>query len=105
MKARWFDLTLLGGLAGVFIANGLVAWLQPDDFVDLVRDSALSGLLPVKAGAWVAWAIGVNDLALGLLLVAAIRFRRVRPPVLAWSGVWLLAVSVIKVTSLEVFTA
>ena len=46
--------------------------------------------------------IGLNDLVLGALLVRAIRHRRIRPPVLAWSGVWLLAVTVVKVTSLDV---
>jgi hypothetical protein len=100
LDARWFDVVLLGGLAGVFIVNALVAWLQPRDFENLVRDSALSGLLPVSPGRWLAWAIGVNDLVLGLLLAAAVRFRPVRPAVLAWSGVWLLAVTLIKVTSL-----
>ena len=34
---RWFEVALLGGLAGVFIVNAVVAWLQPSDFVDLVH--------------------------------------------------------------------
>jgi hypothetical protein len=105
LEARWFEGALLGGLAGVFIVNALVAWLQPRDFENLVRDSALSGLLPVRPGRWLAWAIGVNDLVLGFLLVAAIRSRPIRPAVLAWSGVWLLAVTVIKVTSLDVIAS
>jgi hypothetical protein len=50
-----------------------------------------------------AWTIGLNDLVLGLGLVAATRSRRARPLVLAWAGVWLLAVTVIKVTSLHAF--
>lgn len=102
---RNFELALLAGLAGVFIVNALVAYLQPDDFVDLVRASALSGHFPVSPGRWLAWAIGVNDLALGLLLVASIRFRRWKSAMLAWSGVWLLAVTVVKLTSLDVFVA
>ena len=99
---KWFDVALHGGLAGVFIVNALVAWLQPGDFVALVQHSALSGIFPIHPGRWVAWAICVNDLVLGVLLVATIRSRRARPAVLAWSGVWLLAVTVIKVTSLDV---
>lgn len=100
---RTFELALLAGLAGVFIVNALVAYLQPDDFMDLVRSSALSDRFPVTPGRWLAWAICVNDLALGLLLVASIWFRRWKSLMLAWSGVWLLAVTVIKLTSLDAF--
>ena len=102
---RWFEIALLGGLAGVFIVNALVAWLQPSDFVDLVKSSALSNLAPFDTGRWLAWVIGLNDLVLGVLLVRAIRHRNIRPQVLAWSGVWLLAVTVVKVTSLDVFVS
>ena len=102
---RWFEVALLGGLAGVFIVNALVAWLQPSDFVDLVKRSTLSDLAPFEIGRWLAWVIGLNDLVLGVLLVRAIRHRSIRPPVLAWSGVWLLAVTVVKVTSLDVFVS
>jgi hypothetical protein len=101
----WFDVALHVGLAGVFIVNALIAWLQPNDFVDLVRHSALAGLFPVEPGRWLAWAICVNDLVLGILLGATIRPGRSRAVVLAWSGVWLLSVTVIKMTSLEVFDA
>ena len=100
----WFDVALHVGLAGVFLVNALIAWLQPDDFVDLVRHSAVAGLFPVEPGRWVAWVIGLNDVVLGVLLVATIRCGRNRAAVLAWSGVWLLSVTVIKMTSLEVFT-
>ena len=102
---RWFEVALLGGLAGVFIVNALVAWLQPSDFVDLVKRSTLSDLAPFDTGRWLAWVIGLNDLVLGVLLVRAIRHRSIRPHVLAWSGVWLLAVTVVKVTSLDVFVS
>jgi hypothetical protein len=102
---EWFNVLLCGGLAGVFIVNALIAWLQPGDFVDLVRRSALSWASPVRPGRWVAWAICFNDLVLGILLVVTIRSRRTRAVVLAWSGVWLLCVTVIKVTSLDVFVS
>ena len=62
---EWFDVALHVGLAGVFIVNALIAWLQPDDFVDLVRHSALAGLFPVEPGRWLAWAICLNDVLLG----------------------------------------
>jgi hypothetical protein len=101
---RAFEVALLAGLAGVFIVNAVVAWLQPDDFVELVRSSVMSRHLPIDPGRWLAWAICVNDLALGVLLVASLRARRWRPAVLAWSGLWLLAVTVVKLTSLDALT-
>ena len=104
-NGRWFEVALLGGLAGVFIVNALVAWLQPSDFIDLVKRSTLSDLAPFDIGRWLAWVIGLNDLVLGFLLVRAIRHPSIRPSVLAWSGVWLLAVTVVKVTSLDVFVS
>jgi hypothetical protein len=101
---RTFELALLAGLAGVFIVNALVAYLQPSDFVNLVASSVLSDHLPVEPGRWLAWAICVNDLALGVLLVVSIRLRTWKPAMLAWAGLWLLAVTIIKVTSLDVVT-
>jgi hypothetical protein len=91
------------GLAGVFLVNALVAVLQPSDFPGLVGRNLLGHWFPVVTGEWMAWTIGLNDLVLGLGLVAATRSRRARPLVLAWAGAWLLAVTVIKVTSLHAF--
>ena len=49
-----------------------------------------------------AWAIGINDALLGLCLVAGLwSLPGPRGYVLAWAGLWLLAVTVVKVTSLE----
>ena len=98
-----FDRALLGGLAGVFLVNALAAMLQPSDFAGLVERSVLGRWLPAMTGDWMTWAIGINDTLLGLCLVAAIWSRRVRSVVLAWAGVWLLAVTVVKVTSLHAF--
>ena len=102
---EWFGVALHCGLAGVFIVNALAAWLQPDDFVNLVQHSTLFRLCPVQPGRWVAWAICVNDAVLGILLILTMRSGRTRALVLAWSGVWLFAVTVIKVTSLDVFAS
>jgi hypothetical protein len=103
LRSEWLDGALLGGLAGVFLVNALVAVLQPADFTQLVEHSLMGRWFPVMTGDWTAWMIGVNDLLLGLSLVAAIWLARVRTYVLAWAGVWLLAVTVIKVTSLHAF--
>ena len=100
---RWLHIAFLGGLAGVFLVNALVAVLQPDDFTRLVEQSAMGRWFHVDPGSWLGPVIGVNDLLLGLAVLAAIRFRRTMPVVLAWAGVWLLAVMLIKVTSLQAF--
>lgn len=103
LDARWFDIALLGSLAGVFLVNPMVAVLQPSDFTHLVERSAIGRQFPEFSGNWMAAVIGVNDLLLGVCLVAAVWSPRVRPVVLAWTGVWLLAVTVIKLTSLQAF--
>lgn len=103
LDGRTFEGALLGGLAGVFLVNALVARLQPSDFTGLVERSLLGRWFPLLTGQWMVWAIGVNDALLGLCLVAATWSRRVRPLVLAWAAVWLFAVTVIKVTSLHAF--
>jgi hypothetical protein len=88
-------------LDGALLA--LVAVLQPSDFTGLVERSLLGRLFPPVSGRWMAWAIAINDLSLGLCLVAATWSRHVRPLVLAWAGTWLFAVNVIKMTSLHAF--
>jgi hypothetical protein len=98
---RTLECALLAGLAGVFLVNALVAVLQPSDFTGLVDRSLLGRWFPAVTGDWMAWLIGINDLLLGLCLVATTWVRRLRPPVLAWAGMWLLVVTVIKVTSLH----
>jgi hypothetical protein len=100
---RNFEGALLGGLAGVFLVNALVAVLQPSDFTGLVERSLIGRLAPAVTGSWTAWAIGINDLTLGILLVVSIRSRPVRSLVLAWAALWLFAVTVVKVTSLHAF--
>ena len=99
---RFLEGALLAGMAGVFLVNALVAALQPSDFTGLVGRSLFGRWFPAVAGDWTAWAIGINDAMVGACLVAAIWFRRRRALVLAWAGVWLLAVTLIKVTSLKV---
>jgi hypothetical protein len=94
---------LLVGMAGVFLVNALVAVLQPSDFNGLVDRSLLGRRFPAVTGSWMSWAIGVNDLALGLCLVATTWSHRFRPYVLAWAGIWLFVVTVIKMTSLHAF--
>ena len=50
--------------------------------------------------AWLPMLIGINDLVVGSALIAAVWLSRFRPVVLAWAGVWLMAVSAIRLTSM-----
>jgi len=97
---RWLDRLFLAGLAGVFLANAVVALVRPEDFRTLLSRSELGYRLPLSASPWVAHLIAVNDLFLGAAILGTVRFTRIRAFVLAWSGVWLFAVSVIKLTAL-----
>ena len=47
---RWLDTALLGGMAGVFLVNALVALLQPGDFTGLVARTALGRAVPGMSG-------------------------------------------------------
>jgi hypothetical protein len=100
---RWLELTFICGLAGVFLANGVTALLQPGDFTALVEGSAIGRWLDVGGWSWLGTAIAVNDLVLGTLLLVAIWARGMRMVVLAWAGAWLLAVTVVRLTALDAF--
>ena len=94
------EVVFLVGLAGVFLVNAIVAVWHPSDFTELASRSAVCRWLGVDAAPWLAPAIAANDVCLGLALLATIPLARARTLVLAWSGVWLLAVTVIKLTAL-----
>ena len=85
------------GLGGVFLANAVVAIVEPEGFRELVAACPIGGLM--GGGAWVAPVIAVNDFLIGTAVIAADRFKRLRAPVLAWAGVWLLLVTLIKLTT------
>jgi hypothetical protein len=103
VRLQPLELVLIAGLAGVFMVNAIVAFFEPSDVTELVELSLVGRVLPAMHGRWVAWVVVVNDLTIGALLVATMWTPRARPYVLAWAGAWLLAVALIKVTSLEAF--
>lgn len=95
------DHLFLLGLAGVFLVNAVVAVVDPDDFTDLVARSGFGQALRLDRVPWLGPAIAVNDLVLGAAVLAAARLTRARAIVLAWTGLWLLAVTLIKLTALD----
>jgi hypothetical protein len=101
---RWLEITFLCGLAGVFLVNAVVALVQPSDFVNLVDKTAVARWFGVSSPGWVGPSIFVNDLLTGLAVLAAIWApRSIRLAVTAWAGVWLLLVTLVKITALDVF--
>jgi hypothetical protein len=103
-RLRRLEVLFLAGLAGVFLVNAVVAAIQPSDFTSLVGKSKVADWLGVSPGGWLAPTIFVNDLLLGLGLLAAIRARHaVRAVILAWAGVWFFLVTLVKLTALNSF--
>ena len=54
------------GLACVFLANSLMAFLAPSEFQELVSNSAVVSLLPVSVATFVTF-IGFSDGIVALL--------------------------------------
>lgn len=83
------------GFAGVFLVNSVVAVVEPSSFIKLMQGSFMGPF--VHNFAPFTALIAVNDAVLGLLILSG----RWPNYVLAWSGLWLLAVTVIKATALR----
>jgi len=90
------------GLAGVFLVNAAVAVVSPSDFTDLIDKSSLAGTFHLTGSTWVAGAIFVHDVLVGLAVLATLWIPRrgLRLAILAWAGLWLLVVAVVKLTAL-----
>lgn len=92
------------GLAGVYLVNAAVAVLQPADFQALVSKSLLTQTFGLHSVGPVSLLIAVNDVVLGVLLLVSLFTPAWRRPLLAWSGLWLLGVAVIKLLALDAIT-
>jgi uncharacterized membrane protein YphA (DoxX/SURF4 family) len=82
------------GFASVFLINAAIAVVDPGGFVKLMQGSVLSEF--ITDFSLFVWLIGLNDFVIGLLVLSG----RWRTWVLAWSGMWLLAVTLIKFSNL-----
>jgi len=63
------------GLGLVFLANTLTAIFKPDEFIELLDASFISGILPVSTSAFTK-VIAVNDMVVAFLLLAGRGGRR-----------------------------
>lgn len=84
------------GIASIFIVNGVVAFVQPDDFGDVLRGNLIGRHVPDALMTGMVLAAGVNDLALG----AALLVSRNRRLLVAWMAIWLIVVASTKAMNL-----
>ena len=94
------DTVFMAGLAGVFLVNALIALIEPQGFVDLVAAGPFGGLAHGAGEALIGPGVAVNDLSIGVALVATHRERRLRAAVLAWAGLWLMLGTVMKLAAI-----
>ena len=78
------------GLSLVFLANGLAAFIAPQEFKELIEASFVSQLLPFPMAVFLL-IIGINDLSLSVLLFVG----KYQKYILAWAMIWLATVIVI----------
>jgi hypothetical protein len=88
------------GLACVFLANSLTAFLAPSEFQDLISGSFVAGLLPISVASFVT-VVGLNDLTVALLLLSGWRTSRVATYATAWITGVVLVIGVISLDALE----
>jgi len=79
------------GLGVIFIANALVAFFAPAEFIELVENSFVVNLLPIRPELFVPIVIGLNDSIVGLLLLSGFATRRIA----LWATIWLVGVIVV----------
>lgn len=93
-----YNFLLRFGLGIVFLANALAAFFAPSEFIELIRNSFVVHLLPIRPEIFVPLVIGLNDGIVALLLFFGIATRRVG----MWVFVWLIGVMVIIATPFDV---
>lgn len=72
------------GLGIVFLANALTAIFKPEEFIELLDASVVSGLLPFSAIAFTKL-IAINDTIVAILLLTGRGGRRLY----VWSALWI----------------
>jgi hypothetical protein len=92
--ARVLDLVFRFGFASVFLINSLIAVFEPAGFIKLMQGSVLGQL--IHHFTPLVWIIALNDALIAGLIV----WGRWRAWILAWSGLWLLIVTLIKLSDL-----
>ncbi|MBI4066023.1 hypothetical protein HY412_02445 [Candidatus Kaiserbacteria bacterium] len=100
MKLLMFPFVIRIGLALVFLANSLIAFLEPSEFQDLISGSFVENLLPVSVATFVSF-IGVNDLIVAVLLFIGWRTTYVARYATLWLVGVILVVGAFSIEALE----
>ena len=79
------------GLGIVFLANALVAFFAPSEFIELIKNSFVANILPISPEPFVPIVIGLNDSIVALLLITGISTRRIA----LWTILWLVGVMIV----------
>ncbi len=90
-KILTYNVLLRVGLGVIFLANSLMAFLAPAEFVDLINNSFVAAFLPIRPETFVPLVIGINDGTVALLLFFGIATRRVG----LWATLWLIGVMIV----------
>lgn len=90
-KSLSYNFLIRLGLGIIFIANALMAFFAPAEFIELIENSFVASIIPISPEAFVPIVIGLNDSVVGLLLISGFATRRVA----AWATVWLIVVMVV----------
>lgn len=90
-KLLTYDLLIRLGLGVIFLANSLAAFFAPSEFIELIEQSFVAGLLPVSPELFVPLVIGINDGIVGLLLFFGFKTRFVA----VWAFIWLVGVMLV----------
>ena len=85
-------LVLRVGLACVFLANALTAWLSPDEFKGLIEGSFLTHLFPAISSSLFVTLILIND---GLLSLIFLFNLKIIKPALIWASIYLVLVMLV----------
>lgn len=85
------------GLALVFLANALMVFFAPSEFIELIEKSFLVNLLPVSTGTFVI-IIGINDALIAAFLFLGAGIRRVA----IWASIWIIGVMFVRGAPLEI---
>ena len=95
-----FPFLIRVGLACVFLANSISAFLTPDEFHELISNSFVAGLLPISVAAFVV-CIGISDFVVALLLVFGWRTSIVARYATVWLVGVIIVVGVFSLDALE----
>lgn len=95
-----FPFVIRIGLALVFLANSLTAFLMPSEFQELISNSFVVNILPVSAAAFVTF-IGINDFIVAVLLFIGWRASAVAVYATAWLVGVIVVIGAFSLDALE----